>query len=50
MTSGTGSGQSVHRRMEKVITDELGTRTLYMDTNNSTLDFEIRNWPSLKIN
>ncbi|MPL78304.1 hypothetical protein SDC9_24168 [bioreactor metagenome] len=50
MTSGTGSGQSVHRRMEKVVTDELGTRTLYMDTNNSTLDFEIRNWPSLKIN
>ena len=47
MTSGTGSGESVHRKVERVVKDDNGTRIVYMDSNNSSLDFEVRIRPSL---
>lgn len=46
-TTGTGSGESIHRRVERVVVNEGGTRIIYVDTNNSTLDFEVKNRPSL---
>lgn len=47
MTSGIGSGESVHRRVERVVETPQGQRVVYMDTNNSTLDFETRKRASL---
>jgi hypothetical protein len=46
-TSGSGTGESVHRKVEKIVQNQSGIRVVYMDSNNSSLDFEIRKKPSL---
>jgi hypothetical protein len=47
MTSGSGTGESVHRKVERIVESDSGTRVVYMDSNNSSIDFEIRKKPSL---
>ena len=47
MTEGSGTGQSVHRKVDPVATAAAGGRIVYMDTNNSTNDFEMRTKASL---
>jgi hypothetical protein len=50
MTDGSGTGQSVHRRIDEVATLAAGGRIVYMDTNNSTNDFVMRPTASLSNN
>ncbi len=47
MTDGSGQGQSVHRKIDEAATAAAGGRIVYMDTNNSSNDFEIRSEASL---
>lgn len=47
MIDGSGQGQSVHRKIDKVATAAAGGRIVYMDTNNSSNDFEVREVASL---
>lgn len=47
MTDGSGQGQSVHRKIDEAATAAAGGRIVYMDTNNSSNDFEIRATASL---
>lgn len=42
MTEGSGTGQSVHRKVDPVATAAANGRIVYMDTNNSSNDFEVR--------
>jgi len=41
-TDGSGTGQSVHRKIDAIATAAAGGRIVYMDTNNSSNDFEKR--------
>ncbi len=45
---GGGSGKSVHRKVDVKATEEAGGRIVYQDTNNSSNDFEVRDFPTLK--
>ena len=47
-TAGSGSGESVHRKVDEAATAKAGGRIVYVDTNNSSNDFEVRSKPSLK--
>lgn len=47
MTEGSGTGQSVHRRIDEEATAAAGGRIVYMDTNNSSNDFVKRPKASL---
>lgn len=47
MVDGGGQGQSVHRRVDAQATAAAGGRIVYMDTNNSSNDFEKRTTASL---
>ncbi len=47
MTDGSGQGQSVHRKIDQAATAAAGGRIVYMDTNNSSNDFEKRATASL---
>ncbi len=47
ITDGSGQGQSVHRRIDAIATAAAGGRIVYMDTNNSSVDFEKRETASL---
>ncbi|MEN6618517.1 MAG: DUF4876 domain-containing protein [Rikenellaceae bacterium] len=47
MTDGSGQGQSVHRKIDATATAAAGGRIVYMDTNNSSNDFEKRLTASL---
>lgn len=47
MIDGSGQGQSIHRKIDEVATAAAGGRIVYMDTNNSSNDFEIREVASL---
>lgn len=47
MTDGSGMGQSVHRKIDQNATTAAGGRIVYMDTNNSSNDFEKRSTASL---
>jgi len=47
MIDGSGQGQSVHRKVDEVATAAAGGRIVYMDTNNSSNDFEVREVASL---
>lgn len=46
-TDGSGQGQSVHRKIDQAATAAAGGRIVYMDTNNSSNDFEKRATASL---
>lgn len=46
-TEGSGTGQSVHRKIDVAATAAAGGRIVYMDTNNSSNDFEVKSKPSL---
>jgi len=46
-TDGSGQGQSVHRKIDAQATIAAGGRIVYMDTNNSSNDFEKRATASL---
>lgn len=46
-TAGSGTGETVHRKIDVVATAAAGGRIVYMDTNNSTNDFEVRSKASL---
>lgn len=46
-TNGSGTGESVHRKIDAVATAAAGGRIVYMDTNNSSNDFELKSKPSL---
>lgn len=45
---GGGSGKSVHRKVDEEATAAAGGRIVYQDTNNSSNDFEVRDYPTLK--
>ena len=47
MISGTGQGQSVIRKIDAEETKKAGGRIVYMDTNNSSNDFEVLARPTL---
>ncbi len=47
MIDGSGQGQSVHRKVDEVATAAAGGRIVYMDTNDSSNDFEVREIASL---
>lgn len=47
MTDGSGTGQCVHRNIDETATAAAGGRIVYMDTNNSSNDFEKRTSVSL---
>jgi len=47
MIDGAGQGQSVHRKVDATATAAAGGRIVYMDTNNSSNDFEKRTTASL---
>ncbi|MDP3451686.1 MAG: DUF4876 domain-containing protein [Bacteroidales bacterium] len=47
MTDGSGQGQSVHRKVDEAATAAAGGRIVYMDSNNSSNDFEKRATASL---
>ncbi|NCC46613.1 MAG: DUF4876 domain-containing protein, partial [Bacteroidia bacterium] len=42
-----GQGQSIHRKIDEAATAAAGGRIVYMDTNNSSNDFEVRSQVSL---
>ena len=46
-TTGSGTGQSVHRKIDEAATAAAGGRIVYMDTNNSSNDFEVKTKASL---
>jgi len=46
-TTGSGTGESIHRKVDAAATAAAGGRIVYMDTNNSSNDFEVRTKPSL---
>lgn len=46
----TGEGKTLHRRVDVEATAEAGGRVVYMDTNNSENDFEVRDIASIKGN
>ncbi|MDD4492319.1 MAG: DUF4876 domain-containing protein, partial [Bacteroidales bacterium] len=45
--NGSGTGETVHRKIDAVATAAAGGRIVYMDTNNSSNDFEVKSKPSL---
>lgn len=47
LIDGVGQGQSAHRRVDEAATAAAGGRIVYMDTNNSSNDFEVRTTASL---
>lgn len=47
MIDAAGQGQSVHRKIDQEATAAAGGRIVYMDTNNSSNDFEVRDVASL---
>ena len=47
MIDGSGQGQTVHRKIDQAATTAAGGRIVYMDTNNSSNDFEKRTTASL---
>ncbi|EKD32515.1 MAG: hypothetical protein ACD_77C00073G0004 [uncultured bacterium] len=46
-TNGSGTGETVHRKVDVEATAAAGGRIVYMDSNNSTNDFEVKSKPSL---
>lgn len=50
ITDGSGQGQSIHRKVDPIATAAAGGRIVYMDTNNSSADFEKRAKASLTNN
>ncbi|MEZ7874887.1 MAG: DUF4876 domain-containing protein [Bacteroidales bacterium] len=46
-TTGSGTGESIHRKIDVAATAAAGGRIVYMDSNNSTNDFEVKSKPSL---
>lgn len=50
ITDGSGQGQSIHRKVDPIATAAAGGRIVYMDTNNSSVDFEKRAKASLTNN
>lgn len=46
-TNGSGTGETVHRKIDAVATAAAGGRIVYMDTNNSSNDFEVKTKASL---
>lgn len=47
MIAAAGEGQSVHRKIDEQATAATGGRIVYMDTNDSSKDFEVRDIASL---
>ena len=47
MISGLGQGQKYHRKVDNEETEKTGGRIVYMDTNNSSNDFEVIPHPTL---
>jgi hypothetical protein len=47
MISGSGQGQSIIRKVDNEETEKTGGRIVYMDTNNSSNDFEVIPHPTL---
>lgn len=47
LIEGAGQGQSIHRKIDEAATAAAGGRIVYMDTNNSSNDFEVRSQVSL---
>lgn len=44
----SGLGKTIHRKVDEAATQKAGGRIVYMDTNNSANDFEIRATQSIK--